>query len=42
LRRVPVQSFEKRLRHNINLRSHCGRLMCVVAVRLQQFEPTML
>jgi len=33
--RVPMQSFEKRLRHNINLRSHCGRLMCVVAVRLQ-------
>ena len=35
-----MQSFEKRLQHNINLRSHCGCFVWVVALRLQQFERT--
>src|SRR6476659_1646730 len=40
LRRVPLQSFNKRLQHNINLRSHYGCFVWVVARRLQQFERT--
>jgi hypothetical protein len=35
LQQVPMQSFEKRLQHNINLRSHCGCFVWVVALRLQ-------
>jgi hypothetical protein len=42
LRQVPSQSFEKRLQDNINLRSHWGRFVGAVAVRLQQFGRTML